>query len=148
MLPARVRSEFQCDALVAVVYRLPGPATWTSKSGVNGLRLYSTPSPTLLYTTMSVFGLWVINKAGGLVYNRDFGGRLLRTIISYVQYNLTGSHPRRPRQAHLERVPRSCRHASRNPCHYKSPVTYGWKLRRAGHRGGDVQDDDIAHGHR
>lgn len=110
---------------------------------------------------MAIFGLWVrpspvnskgmlmrnqvINKAGGLVYQRNFSGE--SSSLSFG--DVADIVDRRTSAADVQRVSRTCRNSTRNPCYYEPSVTYRWtQFGCAGHRGGVLQNDHSAHCYR
>jgi hypothetical protein len=81
----------------------------------------------------------VINKAGGLVYQRNFAGmfallRLLCLCLA-VWFNPL---VRWSRATHLQRIPRPCGYTAWYTCYHESTLPDGHQLRRARNRGGDV----------
>jgi hypothetical protein len=73
----------------------------------------------------------VINKAGGLVYQRNFAGVFVLLLLS----TLFWFNPlvRWTRTTHLKRIPRSRGHIAWHTCYHEPAVPDGLELWRAGH---------------
>jgi len=91
---------------------------------------------------MVVYSVWVINKAGGLVFQRNYAGARHDSVSELFDTRSYDCLPSRIRGAfhpHCQRALGTCWNSSWSSCHHIKTVSNRSRIRRTGHRGRGFQ---------